>query len=422
MAENALDLAGSPARRSEVTLLNTVPSGGAGAPAAERRAGSRAHREPGGRGARRALAASRIYTPCRASSESCNLYGPTEDTTYTTGSAVVRGDGPRRRRRSAARSPNTQRLFLDRRRRAGARRRRGRALHRRATAWRAAISNRPELTARAFRPRPVRAPSPARACTAPATWPAGGRTGRSTSSAGSTTRSRSAASASSWARSRRRWPRTRRWREAVVLAREDARGRQAPGRLRRRRDAGRRRPASCASALAERAAGVHGARRPSSCSTPLPLTPNGKVDRKALPAPGGRCRAEGALRRPRAGRSRRRSRASSPRCSGLARSASHDDFFALGGHSLLATQAVARIRAALGVELPLRALFDAPTVAAAGRARRRRPRRRPRPAAPPLVRAPRRRPSRSPSAQERLLVPRPARPGIAAYHIPSACA
>ncbi len=92
----------------------------------------------------------------------------------------------------------------------------------------------------------------------------------------------------------------------------------------------------------------------------LPLTPNGKVDRKALPEPDWQGSAPGAsardaleeilvgvwgtvLKQPALG--------------------IHDNFFELGGHSLLATQLVSRLRDALSVTVPVRWLFESPTIA-----------------------------------------------------------
>jgi amino acid adenylation domain-containing protein len=94
----------------------------------------------------------------------------------------------------------------------------------------------------------------------------------------------------------------------------------------------------------------------------FPTTPNGKVDRAALPVPE---EAEGANRIVIAPQTFVEIELAKIWASLLKieELSVHDDFFDLGGHSLLATQVVSRIRKTFEKEIPLRSIFDAPTVA-----------------------------------------------------------
>lgn len=97
------------------------------------------------------------------------------------------------------------------------------------------------------------------------------------------------------------------------------------------------------------------------CLPALPLNQNGKVDRALLPDPEA-CSA--SRRRYVAPRNPTEEMLAGIWATILKREriGIQDDFFDLGGHSLLATQVMARVRSVFHVELPLRTLFDAPTV------------------------------------------------------------
>ena len=148
----------------------------------------------------------------------------------------------------------------------------------------------------------------------------------------------------------------------------------------------------------------------------LPLTPSGKLDRAALPAP--------SATRPRPGPGYTAPATPTQellagiwaQVLGLDQAGADDSFFDLGGHSLLATQVISRIRGVFGVEIPLAALFDQPTVRGLatvieGTA--------PGVMAPPVTAAARDEPLPLSFGQQRLWFLDQLDPGSAEYNIPS---
>jgi amino acid adenylation domain-containing protein len=149
----------------------------------------------------------------------------------------------------------------------------------------------------------------------------------------------------------------------------------------------------------------------------LPVAATGKVDRKALPAPGRRSvEASEPPRNP----TEELLAAVWAELLARERVGIHDGFFDLGGHSLLATQVMSRVRESFGVELPLRLLFERPTIAALAEEVEAALRAGSGPAAPPLVPLPRRGDLPLSFAQQRLWFLDQLQPGTSTYNMPSA--
>ncbi len=152
----------------------------------------------------------------------------------------------------------------------------------------------------------------------------------------------------------------------------------------------------------------------------LPLTPSGKVDRQALPAPELIGHAPGVEHVAPRGPVEEALAGIWGAVLGADRVGAEDNFFLLGGHSLKATQLLSRVRDSFGVELPLRSLFEAPTVAGLARRLEEAMQAGPGLQAPPLTPIDRDGPLPASFAQQRLWFIDQLDPGNQAYIVPRA--
>ena len=152
----------------------------------------------------------------------------------------------------------------------------------------------------------------------------------------------------------------------------------------------------------------------------LPLLSNGKIDRRALPAPDrARPDLDKAFVAPRTPTEQKLSEIWT-QLLGIERVGIHDNFFDFGGHSLLATQAASRMREAFGLEIPLRRLFELPTVAGLAESIEAAHQAGQNLVTPPILPIPRNQDLVLSFAQQRLWFFDQLEPGLAAYNIPAA--
>ena len=237
-------------------------------------------------------------------------------------------------------------------------------LHRRRRRGTLATSNRPELTAERFVPDPFA--DPGARCTAPATWRAGAHDGLLEHLGRLDFQVKVRGYRIELGEIEATLATHPQVARAVVIVREDQPGRRAPGRVLRARAARCQRRTRCAThlkaslpdyMLPQHFVGLES----------IPLLPNGKIDRHALPVPAGDSIASASAFVAPETETEHVVAETMARLLSVSSVSVEESFFALGGHSLLAMRLVTQVGEALKVTVPLRVVFEAPSVRAMSR-------------------------------------------------------